>query len=869
MVAQYDLENKLKSKKRTIKDLAEYIKINPGTTPNYSLFLGAGASVTSGIRTASNLVEEWREEVYERLSSTKYPGKEEAVEWFTKNHTDWFEPSNEYSSLFEMKFDLASQRRRFVEIQVDKKLPSIGYAYLVELFETKYFDTVFTTNFDDLINEAFYQFSSNRPLLCAHDSSIKGVSISSARPKVIKLHGDYLFDSIKSSLRETENLEANTREKLVDFAKEYGIIFVGYAGNDNSIMEVLKFLLKQEDYLKNGIYWCRRAGDDFSPEVIKLLNNERVYWVEIDGFDEFMAELTHELGIELSLGGNNKSTKREKMINNFIADKYKLTNNDVICSDVKKLKKHVYTQDLSSLINELSSEEFDDSKIPESEFKKLLSVDSLIRSKSYEQAETEIIKHLATEPTEVIYVKYVQRLIETYSERSDFKKALEYSEKLIAIDPNNVTYHTTRADLLKKPKEKVSYLRECLDKFKYSFSLRNFLAESAADFLNNKDAEESTDVTYNEVLKWLNESLNLDGSLDNKAWYIMYDAIIDQYAPSLDKNKERVDLQDHLNKMASINPEHENFLTLKTKFLETKNDLKELLDFAEELHDIYITSSKRKQKYILNNLSKIFMHLNELYQTEDFEYKKISNSFIDKYDSDASGDTIASYLVFKATYQIGQYKNIQDGIALAKRALDSKWRGSHLSAIFNIMLIDKNNISILRETVNAPNSDLYIAAVAKANADLYVAEGDFDNAISVIDEAYSTGHLNLAEHMLSKSYIQLKAKRYSDAISFIDSKILGVKDIHKKDILIINREVAKKALGLELKENEIRTVISHRQSKGLESMCAFFLLDDLTPARKLLRSAIERDYLNYFLIKEWPAVPLQELSEFTSLEIVA
>jgi hypothetical protein len=61
-------------------------------------------------------------------------------------------------------------------------------------------------------NEAFYQFSRERPTLCAHDSSIKGVSVNSSRPKIIKVHGDYLFDSIKSTLNETESLEINTRE---------------------------------------------------------------------------------------------------------------------------------------------------------------------------------------------------------------------------------------------------------------------------------------------------------------------------------------------------------------------------------------------------------------------------------------------------------------------------------------------------------------------------------------------------------------------------------------------------------------------------------------------------------------------------------
>ncbi|WP_332120030.1 SIR2 family protein [Escherichia coli] len=399
---------KLALKKRTVKDLADYIKIKSGTTPDYSLFLGAGASVTSGIKTGQELVEEWRAEIYTRLSNKKYSDSEEAKTWLATNYPEWYDQNNEYSSLFEKKFDLPSQRRRFVELQVDKKLPSIGYAYLVELFESKFFDTVFTTNFDDLINEAFYQFSSDRPLLCAHDSSIKGVSITSSRPKIIKLHGDYLFDSIKSSLKETESLEGNTREKLTEFTKEYGLIFVGYAGNDSSIMDVIKYLLKQDDYLRNGIYWCIRKNDNISPELFKLLSQEKVYWVEIDGFDELMAELALDLGCSLSLGGNQKYTKRERMIQNFINDKYNLSTNEIINSDILRLKRQTLTHDISSLINELSQSDVDDQKIPEEDFKNLLYIDNLIRSKNYSNAEARLNTLINDADNDNIKSKYLR-----------------------------------------------------------------------------------------------------------------------------------------------------------------------------------------------------------------------------------------------------------------------------------------------------------------------------------------------------------------------------------------------------------------------------------------------------------------------------
>lgn len=240
----------LSHKKRTVLDLVRYIEnrspIHSGVgTPNFTLFLGAGASITSGIRSGRQLIEEWKNDIYNESGVDI-----SQEEFFVNQGRDWYDESNPYASLFEHRFDLQRQRRLFVEKEVADKTPSIGYAYLVNLIERGYFNTIFTTNFDDLLNEAFYRFSFVRPIVCAHDSSISGVTITSSRPKIIKLHGDYLFDNIKATLRETESLEQNMRMKFQEFAKDYGLIVIGYSGQDRSIRDILTYLLQHDEYLK-------------------------------------------------------------------------------------------------------------------------------------------------------------------------------------------------------------------------------------------------------------------------------------------------------------------------------------------------------------------------------------------------------------------------------------------------------------------------------------------------------------------------------------------------------------------------------------------------------------------------------------------
>ena len=58
-----------KSRERSIQDLIQFVRNRTDSLANYTLLLGAGASVTSGIRSANALVEEWRREVYERRCS--------------------------------------------------------------------------------------------------------------------------------------------------------------------------------------------------------------------------------------------------------------------------------------------------------------------------------------------------------------------------------------------------------------------------------------------------------------------------------------------------------------------------------------------------------------------------------------------------------------------------------------------------------------------------------------------------------------------------------------------------------------------------------------------------------------------------------
>ncbi|GAI33140.1 unnamed protein product, partial [marine sediment metagenome] len=252
-------------------------------------------------------------------------------EWLEKQ--SWYDTDDEYAVLFELMYDEASLRRAYVEGSLRDAHPGWGYAYLTNLLRHNVFNVVFTVNFDDLLNEACYLYSDVRPLVCAHDSAVSGMRITSARPKIIKLHGDFLFDSIKNTVRELETLESNMREKLKQFAREYGLVVVGYSGRDRSVMDVLDTLVRQDEYFKQGIYWCELEGEEKRGKRLStLLRRDNVYLVKIAGFDELMAEISHKAGCGLPREVAEPllvAEEKARLFTSLFMSKSKIINDDV------------------------------------------------------------------------------------------------------------------------------------------------------------------------------------------------------------------------------------------------------------------------------------------------------------------------------------------------------------------------------------------------------------------------------------------------------------------------------------------------------------------------------------------------------------
>jgi len=315
--------------------LIDTILTQSDNVSNFVLLLGSGASVTSNVKKVSEMINDWR------VRAHKHSGaKENLKDWLNKQ--DWYESDDEYAILFKLMYDEQPLRREYIESCLKNAHPSWGYVYLTNLLRYNVFNVVLTTNFDDLINEACFLYSNLRPIVCAFDSAVSGIRVTSARPKIIKLHGDFLFENIKNTMRELETLEENMKRKFIQFAQEYGLIVVGYSGRDRSVMDILELLVKQKKYFKQGIYWCEWAGEEKrGSRLSSLLRKDKTYLVKIPGFDEFMAEIHNKAGFKLPKSVADPLWVVKEMSRLFTNVPESVRDSEIISRDIKTILQRV------------------------------------------------------------------------------------------------------------------------------------------------------------------------------------------------------------------------------------------------------------------------------------------------------------------------------------------------------------------------------------------------------------------------------------------------------------------------------------------------------------------------------------------------
>ncbi|MDK2065319.1 TPR end-of-group domain-containing protein [Aliarcobacter butzleri] len=207
-----------------------YEDVQKNSDSKYVFFLGAGCSVSSGINLAKDLAKNWYEEL--KKQKTKFDKFNENKD---ENNIDF---GDLYFEIFETLFPTPLAQQKEIQRITENVTPSLGYYVLSEFMQKPQFNTIITTNFDNLIQDALIYSENKRALVITHQDLAKFIERNDT-PLITKIHGDahiHPFNNTSDTKEIPEDLKIAIQGLFIN-AK---LIFIGYKGNDESIANLLE-----------------------------------------------------------------------------------------------------------------------------------------------------------------------------------------------------------------------------------------------------------------------------------------------------------------------------------------------------------------------------------------------------------------------------------------------------------------------------------------------------------------------------------------------------------------------------------------------------------------------------------------------------
>jgi hypothetical protein len=200
-------------------------------------------------------------------------------------------PSLVYSDALNLVGDTPRSRQQYLRKFFDGKNPGESHLMIGRLVHSGFLDAVFTTNFDTLMEEGIYKVIGSAVKVAAHAETVSDILVTETCPKVIKLHGDYLFSDIRNTEEETKTITRSMHQKLRTFLSERGLIVLGYSGNDNSVMSLFEEMAYEGRFFPYGLYWLHLETSPPNGRVISFVEQSKGKLLPIQGATTFLIEL--------------------------------------------------------------------------------------------------------------------------------------------------------------------------------------------------------------------------------------------------------------------------------------------------------------------------------------------------------------------------------------------------------------------------------------------------------------------------------------------------------------------------------------------------------------------------------------------------
>jgi len=270
------------------------------------VFLGAGASMSAGMPSASQCVWEWKRDIFltnnpgleAQFTELSLPSVRQRIQsWLDSQRRFPKEGSvEEYSVYIEECFTRSEDRRKYFDRWVKRCAPGVGYQLLAELARQNLIASVWTTNFDGLSARAATA-SGLTAIEIGFDSQQRVLRPAGALElQCVSLHGDYRFDALKNTQIELAEQEAQLRTSLVEALRTHPVLVCGYSGRDESVMDAFLEAYSDHKSQRNPLFWTQYGEEPATGSVERLLQTPEGgephrFHVPGTAFDDLMRRL--------------------------------------------------------------------------------------------------------------------------------------------------------------------------------------------------------------------------------------------------------------------------------------------------------------------------------------------------------------------------------------------------------------------------------------------------------------------------------------------------------------------------------------------------------------------------------------------------
>ena len=245
------------------------------------VFLGAGASMSSGMSSATQCIWEWKRSIL----LTNNPGLERQFEEVSlpsvrQRIQRWLDAQrrfpkegaqDEYSVFVEECYARGDDRRRYFQNWVKAANPGLGYQLLAELAKRRLVGSVWTTNFDGLVARAATAHGV-AAIEIGQDSKERATRpVALGELQCVSMHGDYRNDPLKNTQGELAAQEAELRAALIPLLRTHPVLVCGYSGRDASVMTAFLEAYQEPKQQRMPLFWTQYGDAAATGDVARLL----------------------------------------------------------------------------------------------------------------------------------------------------------------------------------------------------------------------------------------------------------------------------------------------------------------------------------------------------------------------------------------------------------------------------------------------------------------------------------------------------------------------------------------------------------------------------------------------------------------------